>query len=391
MRHITDDERRARLAVRHRLSKPTRSVDEAAEAVVGLHSSDPTSVYLSARARVKGFEPAALETALYERKSVVRMLGMRRTMFVVPVDVAAAMDVACTQPISVGERKRLIALIESQGLAKDATGWLKKVEARTLAALQDAGEATAAQLTKVVPELRAKLEMGAGKTWGGSVGMSTRVLFLLASEGRIVRGRPLGGWTSSQYRWAPTDGWLEGGLPDLAVGVARVDLVTRWLRAFGPGTVTDIKWWTGWTVRQTKAVLADVGAVEVELSNGLGYVLAGDEKPIAKPAQWVALLPGLDPTTMGWKERSWYLGDHGSQLFDRNGNAGPTVWVDGRIVGGWAQRGDGEIVTELLEPVAGPAARLIAGETARLQNVVGRRQIQDSVPVALGEATSLSS
>ena len=187
--------------------------------------------------------------------------------------------------------------------------------------------------------------------------MSTRVLFLLASEGRIVRGRPLGGWTSSQYRWAPTDGWLEGGLPDLAAGVARADLVTRWLRAFGPGTMTDIKWWTGWTVRQTKAVLDDVGAVEVELSTGPGYVLAGDEKTVAKPAQWVAFLPGLDPTTMGWKERSWYLGDHGPLLFDRNGNAGPTVWVDGRIVGGWAQRGDGEIVTELLEPVARPTRR----------------------------------
>jgi hypothetical protein len=35
-------------------------------------------------------------------------------------------------------------------------------------------------------------------------------------------------------------------------------------------------------------------------------------------------------------------------LFDRNGNAGPTVWVDGRIVGGWAQRADGTIALRLL-------------------------------------------
>ena len=111
MRAIGDDERRARLAVRHFLSKQTRSVEEAAGALVGLHSSDPTSVYLSARARVKSFDPVALGVALYERKSVVRMLGMRRTMFVVPVDLAATMDVACTQPISVGEHKRLTTLI----------------------------------------------------------------------------------------------------------------------------------------------------------------------------------------------------------------------------------------------------------------------------------------
>jgi hypothetical protein len=316
---------------------------------------------------VKSFDPIALEVALYERKSVVRMLGMRRTMFVVPVDLAATMDVACTQPISVGERKRLITLIESQGLAKNGARWLARVEARTYEALQDAGEATAAELSKVVPELNAKLEFGEGKKWGGTVGMSTRVLFLLASEGRIVRGRPLGGWTSSQYRWAPTDGWLAGGLPAIAPTVARADLVTRWLRAFGPGTLTDLKWWTGWTLRQTKAALESVGAVEVELSSGPGYVLPDDVKAVRAPGHWVALLPSLDPTVMGWKQRDWYLGGHAGQLFDRTGNAGPTVWVDGRVVGGWAQRTDGEIVMELLDSVDRPAQQLLHTEAARLQ------------------------
>ena len=66
----------------------------------------------------------------------------------------------------------------------------------------------------------------------------------------------------------------------------------------------------------------------------------------------MALLPGLDPTVMGWKERDWYLGTHAEDLFDRNGNAGPTVWSDGRVVGGWAQHPDGHVVVELLEPVS---------------------------------------
>ena len=55
-------------------------------------------------------------------------------------------------------------------------------------------------------------------------------------------------------------------------------------------------------------------------------------------APWVALLPGLDSTVMGWKERAWFLGGHQHALFDVNGNAGPTVWCNGRIVGGWAHR-----------------------------------------------------
>ena len=39
------------------------------------------------------------------------------------------------------------------------------------------------------------------------------------------------------------------------------------------------------------------------------------------------------------------------ELFDRNGNAGPTLWADGRIVGGWAHAKDGEIRLGLLEDV----------------------------------------
>ena len=51
---------------------------------------------------------------------------------------------------------------------------------------------------------------------------------------------------------------------------------------------------------------------------------------------------------MGWKERDWYIAPElVARLFDRFGNAGPTVWVDGEIIGGWVQRPDGEIAVEL--------------------------------------------
>ena len=125
----------------------------------------------------------------------------------------------------------------------------------------------------------------------------------------------------------------------------------RWLAAFGPGTLQDLAWWTGWPLGQTRQALAAARAVEVDLDAGTGFLLADDLDPVPPPPEWVALLPSLDPTVMGWKERSWYLGGHRERLFDRNGNAGPTVWADGRVVGGWAQRPDGTIAVELLEPV----------------------------------------
>ena len=69
---------------------------------------------------------------------------------------------------------------------------------------------------------------------------------------------------------------------------------------------------------------------------------------------------------MGWKERTWFLGDHAGPLYDRNGNIGPTVWVDGRIAGGWGQRPDGEVVIRLLEDIGKEATDLIHAEAASL-------------------------
>ena len=57
--------------------------------------------------------------------------------------------------------------------------------------------------------LARKVRVSVGKTYEGDIGISSRVLIVLAAEGRVVRGRPRGTWISSQYRWA-LDGSLAG-------------------------------------------------------------------------------------------------------------------------------------------------------------------------------------
>jgi len=343
--------------------------------MVALHSSDPVTVHLSAFARVAGFTPADLEGALYERKSLVRMLGMRRTLFVVPLDVAAIMDEACTKALVPAQRRRLIGMIEEQGIAKDGARWLDRARGRTLEALRARGEAAAAELTGDVPALREKLTVGEGTTWAGQVGLSTRVLFLLAAEGKIVRTRPRGSWVSGQYRWAELETWLGAPLRSVPHAEASAELLRRWLRAFGPGTLTDIRWWTGWTAAQARGALAEVDAEGVDLGGPPGFVLPDDTDPVERPDPWARLLPGLDPTTMGWKERDWYLGDHTAELFDRNGNAGPTVWANGRVIGGWAQSADGRVVVKLLERVDRRTRALVEDERERLETWFGATRV----------------
>jgi Winged helix DNA-binding domain len=370
---IDAEERRARLARRHLLAGASRSAERAAEAIVGLHSSDPSSVYLSAWARVSKFRAGDLEAALYERRSLVRMLGMRRTLFVVPPRVAAVMDEACAKALATAERRRLIRMLEEQGVAPAGRGarWLHRVATNTLDALAARGEATARQLTGDVPELGAKLVFGQGKRWAGTMGVSTRVLFLLASEGQIVRARPLGSWISGQYRWARTVDWLGRPLEEIDHAEACAELVRRYVGAFGPVTMTDVRWWTGWTAKLAAASLDAAGAAPVALDDGTGFVLEDDSERVERPDPWVALLPGLDATVMGWKQRGWYLGEHAPALFDRAGNAGPSVWADGRVVGGWIGLGDGQIALELLERVAARTRRAIDAEAQRLRDWLG--------------------
>ena len=365
MRKITDEERRRRLGVRHFLSSPAEDVESIAERLVGLHSSDPATVYLSVWARSSNFHVKELEDALYEARSVVRMLGMRRTMFVVTKDIAPVMDSACTRALAPIERRRLVGYIESQAVASNGSAWLAKVEARTLAALADEGEATANHLSKLVPELATQLRFGEGKRWEGTVAIGTRLLFLLAAEGRILRARPMGSWRSSQYRWTSTSTWLDGELPVLEPEHARARLAGTWLRSFGPATVIDLKWWSGWTVAQTKRALADIGAAKVELESGPGYALEGD-LVCEDAGEWVAILPSLDSTIMGWKEREWFLAGLAPFLFDSNGNAGPTVWWNGRVVGGWGQLPDGRVVHRLLQSVPKRVQKSVQEKTDEL-------------------------
>jgi hypothetical protein len=395
VRRVSVEERRGWLGVRHRLAPGAwaSGVADVAEDLTALHGTDPASVYLAAWARTAGVDSAAIEDALYESRTLVRMLGMRRTMFVVPTGLAPLIQAACTDEIAARLRRNLAATLRKAAVADDAAGWLAEVCDATVAALAELGRATGAELAKAEPRLGQEIMYAEGKSYGGAARISSQTLMLLSAEGRIVRGRPRGGWTSSQFQWHLPEAWLRGQAPDRQVRhdpvrdghvgdryaspeQARTELARRWLRTFGPAPVSDLHWWAGWTGGQTKAALAGLDITEVELDSGPGVMLAGDEEPdrrgepwAAQP--WAALLPALDPTPMGWKDRGWFLGDHAKALFDRSGNIGPTIWWDGHIVGGWAQRKDGEIVYRLLEDVGTDAMAAIAARAEELGRWLG--------------------
>ena len=361
---------------------------EAARSMICLHATDPATVYLSAWARVEDMATTDMDRALYVDRSLVKHLAMRRTLFVFPRETLAIAQAGAADRVAAGERSRLIREVEKAGLHRNGERWLTKASEEVLQALSDGREATSSELRDEIPSLEGSITYGEGKSWGGQFPIGPRVLTTLSAAGRIVRASNDGAWTASRPRWASMKGWLGEDLapPPEAEGVAR--LVEAWLRVFGPGTAGDIKWWLGSTLAAVRKALAGLDAIEVDLDGQSGFVLPDDLEAADPVEPWPALLPTLDPTTMGWFDRDWYLGPYKEQLFDGTGNAGHTVWWDGRIVGGWRQGEAGEVELQLLEDVGSQGLLALEREAARLTKWFGGVRVLPRFPSPLSKVSS---
>ncbi|ASR01578.1 winged helix DNA-binding domain-containing protein [Gordonia rubripertincta] len=374
---ITDTARRSRLMRRMHLDAASRasSAVEAATTMVGLHATTPSTVYLSAWARVDDLTRARVDSALYDDRTLVKHLAMRRTLFAFPRDILAEVIGALGPRISASERTNMLRDLRRSPDVDDPEGWIETARDAVLTELAGGESLTSTELRARLPVLEGSITFGEGRSWAGKSHFGPRVLNMLDASGDIVRGPNRLAWHLSRPAWTSMKVWL-GETPDApTVHDGHRALVERWLRTYGPGTETDLVWWLGSTKTAVRAALADLGTVEVELDGGgVGHVLP-DDLPGATDDEdcepQAALLPELDPTTMGFKERAFYLGDHGPEIFDSVGNGGQTAWWGGRIVGGWYRRDDNSIAIHPLEPLSADARRKLDARAEELAEWLG--------------------
>jgi hypothetical protein len=165
--------------------------------------------------------------------------------------------------------------------------------------------------------------------------------------GLLVRTKPRGSWRSNLHEYTPLAVWLpDVDLESLTPDEAQARLVRSYLAAFGPATLEDIAWWSGFSKGETRKALSvlDDEIVEAEIEGlGGGYLmLTTDRQQLQEtqlgPEPTVNLLPSLDPYIMGYRDRRRFLApEHYEKVFDRAGNAIATVWVNGQVVGAWQE------------------------------------------------------
>jgi hypothetical protein len=348
--------------------------------IVALHATGATGPYLSLWARAPGFQRETLDDALYERRELVRALCMRSTLHVVPSDELPYSFQAYAE--SPAELRNLTSLLVQAGVCpepeEEAGTYLSRLNRQVLEALRERGPSTVRQIGRAVPELTVKIQHSVGKSYAGEFSIGSRLIPSMCVQGLLVRARPQGTWRSNLYEYAALADWLPGlDLQSVTPQEARAWLVRRYLTAFGPVTIDDIQWWTGFSKGETQEALRALEPEIVKTSIeglGTGYLMLNIDKQLldgfASPTTpYVLLLPSLDPYIMGYRDRRRFLDPaHRAKVFDRAGNAMPTVWIGGRVAGAWGQRKDGSVIYRLFEPLGAEEAGLLAAEAGRLDD-----------------------
>jgi hypothetical protein len=296
--------------------------------IAGLHATGSTPPYLSLFARHPGFKKPMLEKEMYEKRTLVKIRCVRKTIYIHPKEMLPIYHNATIKAL---ERYSKAYMLRQGVTEKEYASLAKKV-----LRLTSKGKFTAKEL---------KLKLGAN--WNISP-----LLYLMCDQGLLVRSRPAGGWRDKNHRYVP----FTTHFPDLNLGgvneeAATLALVRHYLAAFGPVSMNDMFWWTDLGKTRVQRALEGLGDDVIELSiiglEGAFHLLRSDfeilkEMPPADIPS-INLLPYLDPYIMGYKDRKRYLNeDHLDMIFGRAGNATSVVLVDGVIVGVWDYEEKGE-------------------------------------------------
>lgn len=363
------------------------SVEEVVVRSLALCASDPHALALSIWSRAL-FERItdvsdALAEATEKDRSLVGVSAMRRAIHLVhrsDMEMLLAVYSERFGPSAVRFAKS--ALVEA-GLCDRESSEVRYTELcdKILSVLGDR-ELSLFDLATELPDIRARAMIAAGKPYQLEVDIGQCLLGAMGASGRLVCTQRAG-VLAAECNWMQRTAWLtdEPALPELSI--AKTRLVSRYLSVFGPAAHDDIVSWTGLTPGDVDAALRAIGGVEVAVEGWSGprWVHA-DEIPHGEVPQpvGVALLPALDPVLMGYRDRSpWVAPEHLPSLSDPLGNIGPTIWLDGRVVGGWGLSRSGMVAVRLFEVFDSVRLKAIINEAARLESALAGRRVSPQI------------
>ena len=274
---------------------------------------------------------------------------MRRTMFVVPTPPASIVQHSSSAPVAARLRRALVK--ELGAVVDDPDPWLADVEDAVVARFRELGGATGVALSRADERLRTKLVVRGGE------GLRRTGRDQQPGAEHPLRAGPHrpraagGGWTGSQYEWAPIEKWLPDGLPALDAEPRErswsgcgwpVSARAPWPTSSGGPAGTRATPGGRWRDRHRRG----------RSGRRAGLVLAADTEPVPEPEPWIALLPALDPTPMGWSAGTGTsTPTTGPRCSTGPATSGRPCGATGGSSAGGRQRADGDVVWRLFEDI----------------------------------------
>jgi hypothetical protein len=338
----------------------------------GLYAPNPIA-YLSLLCRRPTITLGDLEEALINDRSLVRATAFRGSMFLLTAD---------DYPVTF---RALSETLAAAGMSKLRSAGIDEVALQNYTQkLRDAGFSVQQSEAQVLSVLFG------GKPSRYSNDVEKTLLRKLCDLGVLVRTTSKG-WKGNQFHFALTEHWL--GTAPLSTEnpeQARVDVVRRYLRGYGPARLEDIAWWTGLPALQVRQAMDVMGREVVRMpidGLGEGLVALRETSDLIKKGgtsapDRVLFLPLWDAYPLGWRDRTRVVDARFAPwVYDIQGNATSIICEEGRAIGVWQFR-DGDAITlefHLFEPYNNRlnAVRLAAEQYAHhLATVAGARDVR---------------
>ena len=292
-----------------------------AQDICGLHATHPMTPYLSLFIRTRKFKREDLDEVLYEKRVLGKVRYARKTVYVIQKERISEVFSATKGMLE----QRLGPYLEHLGMTRKD---FENASRSILEVLEGKGMT----VKEIKKELQVDLNISA-------------IVNLMCDQGLLIRGNPATGWKSSIHTYYPFHEYFPDiDLNEVDEADAKKSMVKHYVASFGPVTVTDASWWTGFTKTEIKHILKDLkddmSSLEISGIEGEYVLLASDKKRLESTSvpeeHLINFMPLLDPYLMGYKERNRYLvPEQYTQVFDRSGNVTSTILVDGRIFGVW--------------------------------------------------------
>jgi hypothetical protein len=329
---------RFRLRRHHLLDSPAQDAVTICRDMCGVQAQVMSAAYLQLWTRNHAITRAEIEGALWKTRTLVKTSLMRQTLHLIPSD-EFTLYISALRPSRFAQAMRVMARC---GISRDESEALIPWIMDILSAGPLSRPAIAAALR---PKASKRVRFWMENSWS--------LVRLPVAEGLVCYGKGEG----NAIVFIRVDHWLPSLKPGLMSATeAQGTLLRKYLRAYGPATLTDFSHWSGIPMQEVKPLraLLETEMAEIPGDKKSWFLLREDVAALngssaSKPC--IRLLPSFDSYLLAHRDKDHLLSaQHYKRVYRNQAWISPVVLIDGTIAGVWSHKRQNKKLLVGIEP-----------------------------------------